>query len=231
MLEDIDQSNDNTCRLENIGKYAVPICGHDVITEFMVQDLKSKPNKGVLLYGGLYANESEDRFFWYVSTLRTHSLTKIPTMVEEGVKVSKYLTEVVKGNRIKILYEAFKKPLSACTDIEDINSLIDLGLLKQAENGALRLTEKGIELCCILGHLTINHRVKPPVQQLNEIFEPFARAGLYSKENQIEPNPSLTIDSVMQILSRAGELENLERAGINSQTLQDVIQLYLCPPF
>lgn len=231
MTEETDQSNANTCRLENIGKYAVPICGHDVITEFMVQDLKSKPNRGVLLYGGLYANESEDRFFWYVSTLRPHSLTKIPTMVEEGIKVSKYLAEVVKGNRIKILYEAFETPLSSNTDVEDIKGLIELGLLSQAEKGILRLTEKGIELCCVLGHLTVNHRVKPPPQQLNEIFESFARVGLYSKENQMKQDPSLTVDSVMQMLSKAGELEHLEGTGIKTQTLRDVIQLYLCPPF
>jgi len=231
MVEDIAQPKDNTCRLENIGKFAVPICGHDVITEFMVQDLKTKPNRGILLYGGLYANESENRFFWYVSSLRPLSLTKIPSMVEGGGKVSKYLAELVKGRRIEILYKAFEKPISTNADDEDIRELIELGLLSQAENGTLRTTEKGIELCCIFGHLTINHRVKPPPQQLNEIFESFARVGLYSEANQIEPNPSMTVDSVMQILSKGGELEILERSGINSQTLQDVIQLYLCPPF
>lgn len=223
--------DDNSCRLENIGKYAVPICGHDVITEFMVQDLKTKPNRGILLYGGLYANESEDRFFWYISTLRPVSLTKIPTIVEGGTRVSEYLTDIVKGNRIQILYEVFEGLITTKPDDNDVEALIELGLLVRKENGDVRTTEKGIELCCVLAHLTTNHRVKPPPQQLNEIFESFVRTGFYSEDGQLQTDTTLTVDSVMDKLSDSGELEHLQEHGIEMQKLRDVIKLYLCPPF
>lgn len=231
MVKFTAQPDDNSCRLENIGKYAVPICGHDVITEFMVQDLKNKPNRGILLYGGLYANESEDRFFWYVSTLRPFSLTKVPKMVEGGVRARNYLTELVEGDRIRILYEAFEKPLAVKPDDPDVEALIELGLLERTDNENVRTTIKGIELCCVLTHLTVNHRVKPPPQQLNEIFESFARTGFFSEDGQPCHNTSLNVDSVMDKLSESGELEHLEKYGIEIQKLRDVIQLYLCPPF
>lgn len=231
MDQDSYQPGDNICRLENIGKHAVPICGHDVITEYMVQDLKTKPNRGILLYGGLYANEDEDRFFWYVSTLRPFSLTKIPTMVEGGATVQEYLAEVMVGDRIQILYKAFEKPLTVRNEDYDVERLIELGLLNRVENGNVRTTEKGVELCCLLAHLTVNHRVKPPPQQLNEIFESFARTSLFSEDGQPRTNTQLTVDSVMDQLSESGELDKLKEQGIEMQKLRDVIQLYLCPPF
>ena len=230
MTEDTTQHENNTCRLENVGKYAVPICGHDVITEFMVQDLKTKPNRGIFLYGGLYANDSEDRFFWYVSTVRPFSLTKIPSMVNGGTKVSEYLTEVMKGDRIQILYKAFERPLSPRSD-DDIDELIDLGLLTRSEKGVIRTTERGVELCGILAHLTFNHRVKPPPQQLNEIFEAFVRTGLFTEDLQPQKEPPLTVDKVIEKLSDRGDLEQLLEKGIEMQKLRDVIQFYLCPPF
>ena len=231
MTGDVTQPEENTCRVENVGKFAVPICGHDVITEFMVKDLKTRPTNGVLLYGGLYANESEDRFFWYVSTIRSFGLSKVSSVVDGGKRVSQYLAEVMKGNRIQTLYEAYERPLSAKSDEEGIEALINLGLMIRTENGTVKITTKGIELCCVLAHLTVNHQVKPPPDQLNKIFESLVRVGFRLEELQEEPDDSLTVDLVMDKLSEKGELEHLEEEGIEQQKLRDMIQLYLCPPF
>jgi hypothetical protein len=225
------QPENNTCRLENVGKFAVPICGHDIITEFMVEDLRTKSNRGIFLYGGLYADDDEDRFFWYVSTVRPVNLAKIPSMVSGGVKVSDYLREVMKDNRIQILYDAFERPVTDNNDDQEVDALIDLGLLTRNESGTIRTSEKGIELCGILAHLTFNHRVKPPPQQLNEIFEAFLRTGLFTEDLQPQKEPLLTVDAVIEILTERGELEQLLNQGIEKQKLRDVIQFYLCPPF
>ena len=221
----------NTCRIENIGKYSIPICGHDLLTEFMVQDLKTKPTNGILLYGALYANESENRFFWYVSTMRSFSLEKIPSTVNEGIRVRDYLSEVTKGDRLLTLYKTFQRPLPIHENDEDFESLIELGLLSMKDNSTVTITGKGIELCCVLAHLTVNHRIKPPPKQLNEIFNSFAKVGLYSGESDWQPDPSLTPDTVMEILGESGELEHLQRSGIEIHNLHEVILLYLCPPF
>jgi hypothetical protein len=221
----------DTCRLENIGKYAIPICGHDVITNFMVRDLKTKPTNGILLYGGLYANESEDRFFWYASTIRSFTLKKIPSMVDEGARVREYLMEVMRGNRIHTLYRAFERPFAAEPEDNDVEVLVNLGLLTRTENGSVRTTEKGIELCCVLAHLTVNHRVKPPPQQLNEFFESIVRAGYNLEQLQENPDTLLNVDSVMEKLSECKELEHLRKIGMEPQNIRDVVQLYLCPPF
>ena len=222
---------DSTCRLENIGKYAIPICGHDFITNFMVQDLKTKPTNGILLYGGLYANESEDRFFWYASTIRSFNLKRIPSMVDEGARVREYLMEVMKGDQIQTLYRAFERPFAAGPEDNDVEDLVSLGLLTRKENGSVGTTEKGIELCCILAHLTVNHRVKPPPQQLNEFFESISRVGYNLEELQENPDTSLTVDSVMEKLSEYHELEHLNKIGMETQKIRDVVQLYLCLPF
>ncbi len=219
------------CRIEKIGKFAVPICGHDVLTEFMVQDLRAKTNNGILLYGGLYANELEDRFFWYVSPLSPLNITKIPAMVDNGIKVIDYIAELTKGNRIQTLFEAFEQPLLNNMEDQNVNVLIDLGLLIRTDSGVVRITEKGIELCCVLAHLTVNHRVKPPPQLLNEIFEAFARVGLNLEDIQRQPDTTMTVDSIMEILEEKEELEHLMSVGVEVQKLRDVIQLYLCPPF
>ncbi|TFG26648.1 hypothetical protein EU528_14030 [Candidatus Thorarchaeota archaeon] len=224
------QSTNETCRIENVGKFAVPICGHDVLTEFMVQDLKTNPNNGILIYGGLYANDSEDRFFWYVSTLRPYSLAKIASMAREGVVVREYFTKIIQGDRIQTLYRAFERPFAATSE-DDVEALVDLGIVVQDESGIIRVTAKGIELCNVLAHLTVNHRIKPSPKNLQLIFESFVRTDLWSPEEQMPADRSLTVDVVMKKLEERGELEHLENEGIDLERLQDVIHLYLCPPF
>ena len=223
-------SNNNSCKLETLGKYTIPICGHDVITEFMIQDLKTNPTNGIILYGGLYANDLEDQFFWYISTMRFVSSTKIPLMINKGTKVKEYLSDLITGKRLQYLYEAFEKPLTQEKN-DDIDVLINLGLLASRKKGTAKITNKGIELCAMFAHLTINHRVKPPAPMLNEIFESFSRSGLPLLNSKEQPDASLTVESVMKELAENGELEHLQSRGIEIQTLRDVIQLYLCPPF
>ena len=223
-------SSNNTCKLETLGKHTIPICGHDVITEFMVQDVKTNPTNGVILYGGLYANDLENQFFWYISTMRFFSLNKIPLMINKGTKVKEYISDLITGERLQYLYEAFEKPLTQEMN-DGIDALINLGLLASTKNGTVKITEKGIELCAVFAHLTINHRVKPPPPMLNEIFESFSRSGLPMMRSKEPPYASLTVESVMKQLAENGELERLDSCGIEIQTLQDVIQLYLCPPF
>jgi hypothetical protein len=224
------ESNNATCRVENIGKFAVPICGHDTLTEFMVQDLKTRSNKGILFYGGLYANDAENRFFWYVSTLRLLNLEKIVSVADAGIEVSKYLGEISQGERMQILYRAFKSSFVPEPD-DDVNTLIELDLLVLDESGKVKITTKGIELCNLFSHLVVNHRIKPPPEQLNRIFESFIRIGVWTPDSQLPSDMSLTVDRVMSILEEHDELEDLVRIGIDKQTLQNVIQLYLCPPF
>lgn len=228
-METTDSGNE-TCRIENIGKFSVPICGHDVLTEFMVQDLRTRNNKGILFYGGLYANDIEERFFWYVSTLRPFSLEKIVSIANGGSRVREYFGEILQHNRMQNLYRAFEKPFFPKPE-DDVDALVELDLLMQDEAGKIRITQKGIEMCNMLAHMTVNHRIKPPPDQLNEIFESFVRIEVWTPENQIPADTSLTVDRVMTLLSEKGELERLEQLGIDRHKLKDVIQLYLCSPF
>ena len=224
------ESKNETCRIENIGKFTVPICGHDTLTEFMVQDLKTRSNRGVLFYGGLYASDDEDRFFWYVSTLRVLSLQKIASIADIGVEVSKYLRVISQGKRMQLLYKVLMSPYIPEME-EDVTALVDLDLLVLDENGEVKITTKGIELCNLFSHLIVNHRMKPPPEQLNRIFESFVRIGVWSPNSQIPADKSLTVDRVMTMLEDQNELEGLEQSGIDKQKLRNVIQLYLCPPF
>jgi hypothetical protein len=196
----------------------------------MVQDLKTRSNKGILFYGGLYANDIENRFFWYVSTLRPFSLEKITSIANGGVSVSRYLGQIFQGDRIQILYNAFETPYISESN-DDVNALIELDLLVRDESGKVNVTTKGIELCNVFAHLIVNHQIKPPPEQLNEIFESFVRIEVWTSDNQIPSDTSLTVDEVMKRLEEKGELKHLEQIGINEHTLQNVIQFYLCPPF
>lgn len=227
---EIRQSEGETCRLENVGKFAVPICGHDVLTEFMVQDLKKGDNKGIMFYGGLFADEPQDRFFWYVSTLRPMSLAKIVSVADGGASVKAYLQEMLAGNRMELLYRAFEQPFIPDSD-EDVAPLINLGVLSKDDEGRVRATGKGIELCNILSHLVVNHRIKPPLEDLQAIFESFVRAGLWAPEDQGPTAMDLTVSKVLDLLSESGELAVLEERGIDMGQLRGVIRLYLCPPF
>ncbi|MFX0090937.1 MAG: hypothetical protein ACFFBD_04165 [Candidatus Hodarchaeota archaeon] len=225
-----------SCRMEKLGKYAVPICGHDVITEFMVGDLRKGPNKSLLLYAGLHADDHSDRFFWYVSTMRTITLKKIAAFARGGKIIRRYLQNLLTNNSLELLLMLHEEPKNEIEILgkhtqHSIENLKNLNLIKEQEDGIFTVTTKGVEVCCILTHLSYNHQVKPELPHLQEIFRALASVGLDPNTFLLNPDDLMTVKKGLKLLEDQNLLTELEKKGISILEIETVIRDYLCPPY
>ncbi len=237
-INDTDNNN-NSCRIEHIRGVAVPICGHDILTEFLIDDLKNRKNSATYFIGGLYVPENKEnktengKFHWYVSTIRYKSPKTMRKFVPDAKKLSNYFTTALRTDAYRILGECYIGGKSDSELIDHLNisketikTMNEYGLIEKKDN-KWNITANGIQIYVIATHLFLNHKVKPSpnimmtiMNTLEKILGPIPNFAENGKEltelmNRIREDPL-----IMELLDN----------GISMTDIENVVRIYYAEP-
>ena len=236
-LEIQDESFDELCRMIEIRNATVPICGHDVLTEFMIEDLDKNPHDGIYFYGGLFAPNMGDDFHWYVSTIRISDQETITKNMSLRPNAGQFLASVFEETAFQILSTLYVKSktiedLSSALSITQgktetiLSSLEKMGLIIKS-NDLISLTSNGTQAVILGAHLCTNVYIKPPVDKMNLIISCLEKS--LGEQPKISNQSGFELQECFDLVKKTSCYNELPE-DISDEDIKAVIGIYYIDP-